>query len=135
VPTLETNLWGRDVRIGNRDSIQQLAFDVDSSTGNLFVALRHNATPPHFSVCLSTDGGATWDETFTWSGSPPTAIDAEVFTNHFYVAYNSPQENPQQIRLRRFQCATGLPDTFHNSGAWIVPCTLEVGTTMKEIWT
>jgi hypothetical protein len=133
VPTVETNLWGRDVRIGNRDSIQQLAFDVDSATGNLLVALRHDAGLPHFSVCLSTDGGAEWDETFTWSGSPPVAIDAGVTANHFYVAYNSPLEDPRQIRLRRFLCATGLVDTFHNSGAWIAPCTLEVGTTMRGI--
>ena len=133
VPTMENNLWGRDVRIGNRDSIQQLAFAVDSSTGNLFVALRRNATPPHFLVCMSTDGGTTWDETFMWSGSPPTAIDAAVYANHLYVAYNSPDDDPQHIRVRRFLCNNGQSDTFSGGVTFVVPCTLEVGTTMKEV--
>ncbi len=133
VPTLETNLWGRDVRIGNRDSLMDLAFDADPNTGNLFVALRHNATAPHFSVCMSNDNGTTWDETYTWSGSPPTAMDAGVTADHFYVAYNSPDDDSQQIRLRRFSCGNGLPDAFPGDGSWIVPCTLAKRTTMKGI--
>jgi hypothetical protein len=133
VPTLETNLWGRDVRIGNRDSIQQLVFVADSFTNNLFAVLRHSATPPHYSVCMSANGGGTWSETFTWSGSSPKAIGAAVLANHVYVVYNSPEENAEQIRMRRFRCSNGSADTFRNGGYSVIPCTLAVGDTMKEV--
>lgn len=133
VPTLATDFWGRDVRIGNRDSLLELAFDAQLSSGNLFVVLRSGGGMPHYSVCMSTDTGATWDETFTWTGSPPTALDAEVVLNHLYVVYDSPGENAQQVRLRRFRCSTGLADTFHNWAIWVVPCTLDVGDTMREV--
>jgi len=133
VPTLETTLWGRDVRIGNRDSLVQLAFDGQAASGNLFVALRPGSGYPHFSVCVSTDSGATWEETFTWNGSPPTSIAGHVVTDHFYVAYNSPGEDPQHIRLRRFRCSDGSADTFHNGDVWVIPCTLAVADTMKEV--
>jgi hypothetical protein len=133
VATPGTCLWGRDVRIGNRDSIQQLVFVVDSFTNNLFAVLRHSATPPHYSVCMSANGGGTWSETFTWSGSPPKTIGAAVLANHVYVVYNSPEENAEQIRMRRFRCSNGSADTFRNSGYSVVPCTLAVGDTMKGV--
>jgi hypothetical protein len=134
VLTIGTHLWGRDVRIGNRDSMQALSFDVHDSTGNLFVALRHNATPPHFSVCMSTDGGSTWAETFTWSGNlPPTTIGAGVYINRLYVAYNSPADDPQSIRVRRFRCGDGMSDGFPGGGAWTVAGTLDSGKVMKEV--
>jgi hypothetical protein len=133
VPTLETALWGRDVRIGNRDSLLELAVDAQLSTGRLFVALRPGSGYPHFSVCMSTDSGATWDETFTWSGSPPTSLDAAVLANHLYVVYNSPGENAQELRLRRFLCSNGKADTFRIGGGWVAPCTLDAGDTMREV--
>jgi len=132
VPTLETSLWGRDVRIGSRDSLLEVSFDFDPSSANLFVALRR-AIPPHFSVCMSTDSGATWSETFTWSGSAPTSLDAAVLGNHLYVVYNSPEENAQQVRLRRLLCSNGKGDTFGIGGYWVAPCTLDAGDTMREV--
>jgi hypothetical protein len=132
VPTVETALWGRDVRIGNRDSLLELSLDAHPSSGNLFVTLRHGV-PPHFSVCMSTDTGATWAETFTWSGSPPTSLDAAVLSNHLYVVYNSPGENAQLVRLRRFLFGNGKADTFRNGGSWVAACTLDAGDTMREV--
>ncbi|GEM_PF-1090944 len=132
VPTIETSLWGQDVRISNRDSLLGLAFDADDSTGNLFAVLRRTGLP-HYSVCMSTDSGATWNETFVWSGSPPTSVNAMVLTNHLYVAYNSPEDDPQHIRLRRFLCSNGRADTFSSGGNWVTACTLDAGDTMKEV--
>ena len=132
VPTPATGLWGRDVRIGNRDSLLELSFDAHRSSGNLFVALRRGG-PPQFSLCMSTDSGASWDETFTWSGNPPTSLDAAVLTNHLYVVYNLPEDDPQHLRLRRFLYSNGQADTFQSGGAWVVPCTLSVGDTMREV--
>jgi hypothetical protein len=129
----QTGLWGRDVRIGNRDSLAELSFEADDSSGHLFVALRSSGGYPHFSVCMSADSGATWDETFTWSGSPPTSVVGAMDGNHFYLVYNSPGDNAQQVRLRRFLCSDGRADVFQNNATWIVPCTLALGDTMKEV--
>jgi hypothetical protein len=133
VPTLETDFWGRDVRIGNRDSLLDLSFGAQLSSGNLFVVFRHGGWAPHYSVCVSADTGATWHETFTWTGSPPPSLDAAVLTNHLYVVYYSPGENARQLRLRRFLCSNGLADTFPGGAIWVVPCTLDVGDTMREV--
>jgi hypothetical protein len=132
VPTFEADLWESDVRIGNRDSLLELAFDTELASGNLFVVLRSGGGPPHYSVCMSADGGATWDETFTWIGSPPTSLDAAVCRSHLHVVYNSPGENAQQVRLRRFRCSTGLADTFRNGRSWVASWELDSGDTMKE---
>jgi hypothetical protein len=131
VPTVETGLWDRDVRIGNRDLILDLACVADDSTGNLIVVLRRGG-PPHYSVCMSIDTGATWCETFTWVGSPPTAIDAGALGGHFYVMYNSPGENARQVRARRFLCSDGQPDTFRNGKTWVVASTFGDEDTMRE---
>jgi len=128
VPTTQTGLWGRDVRIGDRDSLAQLCLETQVSSGNLFAVLRRDSGLPHWSVCMSTDSGATWTETYTWSGSRPTSLDAAVATRHLYVVYNSPAENPQQVRLRSLLCSNGRAD-----GTWAAPCTLDAGDTMREV--
>jgi hypothetical protein len=136
VPTVETALWGADIRIGNRDSLLDLAFDVYRRTqweNNLFVVLRHGNGPAYYSVCMSADGGATWAETFTWVGNQVTCLDAGVLYQHFYVAYYSPGENAQQVRLRQFRCSDGAADEFSNGDMWIAACTLDVEDTLREV--
>jgi hypothetical protein len=133
VPTRETSLWGSDIRIGNRDSLLGLVFDSGRMTGGLFVVLRHGHGPAYYSVCMSADGGATWVETFTWVGSPATCLDAGVLYQHFYVAYYSPGENVQQVRLRQFRCSDGSADEFRNGDMWVAACTLDVGDTAREV--
>jgi hypothetical protein len=133
LPTLQTDLWESDVRIGNRDSLLDLSFVADPSSGNLFTVLRHGNTAPHYSVCMSTDTGATWRETFTWVGSPPTSVDAAAFHDHLYVVYNSPEEDAQQVRVRRFLCSDGSADYFPAGAMWVVACLLSTGDTMREV--
>jgi hypothetical protein len=135
VPTIETALWGNDIRIGNRDSLLDLAFDLSRRTqweNNLFVVLRHGHGPAYYSVCMSADGGATWAETFTWVGSPVTSLDAGNLGD-LYVAYYSPGENAQQVRLRRFQMSDGSAAEFSTGATWVAACTLDVGDTAREV--
>jgi len=134
VPTLKTEFWDADVRIGNRDSLLDLSFDTQLSSGNLFVAFRHGGGEQEkMSVCTSSDGGATWAETFSWNGSLAlTSIDAAVAASHLYVAYHTPVY-PQDVRLRRLFCTDGSPDTFSNGAAWVTACTLAVGDTVGEV--
>jgi len=135
VPTREHSLWGGDARIGNRDSLVGLAFDSDffHQFSNILAVLLHSHGPVSYSVCMSADSGATWAETFTWVGSQVTSLDAVSVFTHFFVAYCSPGENPQQVRLRQFLSTDGSPDEFSNGSAWVAPCTLDVGDTAKEV--
>jgi hypothetical protein len=129
----QTGLWGRDVRIGNRDSLLDVSLAAEPSSRGLFVVLRRGGLYPHFVVCMSVDTGATWHETFSWTGSPPTSLDAAVLANHLYVVYNSPGEDAEHVRLRRFSCSDGSADTFRGRISWVDPCTLDVGDTMREV--
>jgi hypothetical protein len=132
VPTVETDFWGSDIRIGNRDSLLGLSFTRGLMIGSLFAVLRHGDGPAYYSVCMSADGGATWAETFTWVGSPVTSLDAGVLGD-LYVAYYSPGENAQQVRLRRFQRSDGTAVEFRTGDMWVAACTLDVGDTTREI--
>jgi hypothetical protein len=133
VPTLETDFWETDVRIGNRDSLLDLSFDTQLSSGNLFVVLRSGAGS-EFSVCISTDGGVSWNETYLWTGyTVLPSLDAAVLANHLYVAYCDPADEPQHVRLRRFKCTDGSSDTFNTGDQFVVACTLDVGDTLGEV--
>lgn len=134
LPTLETTLWDSDVRIGNRDSLLELAFDTHLASGNLFVALRHGSQASEgMSVCMSSDGGATWSETFNWGSADTLAsLDAAVVASHLYIAYAYPGY-PRDVRLRRLVCADGSSDTFSNGAAWVTACTLAAGDTAREV--
>jgi hypothetical protein len=131
VSTIGTGLWGGDVRIDDRDMIRDVASVIDDSSGNICVALRREV-PPHWLLCVSADKGATWQETFTWIGSPPTSIDVAAISDHFYVVYNSPGENAHQARLRRFWCSDGQPDTFRAGKAWVAACNFGADDTVME---
>jgi len=134
VPTLDARLWDSDVRIGNRDSLLDLSFDTQISSGNLFAAFRHGSGASEgMSVCMSSDGGATWSETFNWgSVNILWSLDAAVGAGHLYIAYAYPGY-PQDVRLRRLKCTDGSSDTFSNGVAWVTACTLAVGDTAKEV--
>lgn len=133
VPTHKTSLWGSDVRIGDRDSLMDVALCLDTASGNLFAVLRHADEAPHWSICMSVNNGLSWDETFAWVGSHPTSIDGAAFSGHVYVAYNSPWEDARQVRARRFRCSDGSADTFHAGVVWTIACHLDTGDTMREV--
>ncbi len=133
IPTNETNLWGTDVRIGNRDSLRGLVIDNDYQY-HLFAALRHSHGPESYSVLRSPDRGATWVETFTWFGSQVTYLDAAVLlTDFFYVAYYSPGQDARHVRLRRFLISDGSVNEFGTGAMWVAACTLGVGDTAREV--
>jgi hypothetical protein len=132
VPTRETSM-GPDVRIGDRDSLQSIAFDIHRQNGNYIAALRHSSGPDFYSVCLSTNSGATWAETFTWYGSAVTLLDCGSVVDHFGVAYYSPGENARQVRYRWFLNGDGSAAEFSTGDKWVAACTLDVGDTAKEL--
>ncbi len=119
-PTRTSARWGNDVRIGNRDSIMCLAFDVDNATGNLFTAFIHNYDTNNYrwSVCFSSDTGKTWAETFAYLTHiiEYHDIDGVVLGNHFYVALlGKPLFEFRKGFLRRFNLNDGSHDTTYGS--------------------
>lgn len=133
VPTMEAQLWDDDVRIGNRDSLIELAFDTHLSSGNLYAVLRHR-TKSEYYVNMSTDGGNSWSETFAWNGSGVLpSVDAAAAASHLYVTYSDPDDDPRQVRLRRFRWNDGAEDTFSTGAAWVTACTLATGDTVREL--
>ena len=133
VPTLNTQLWNNDVRIGNRALLLDLSFDTQLSSGNLFAVLR-SGDSSRFYVNMSHDGGATWSEIYWWNGSAVLpSVDAAVLDNFLYITYSDPGDNAQQVRLRRFSCSDGSPVNFNTGVNWVAACTLAVGDTVREL--
>jgi hypothetical protein len=113
VPTQETALWGTDVRIGNRESLTLVAFDVHRASGNLFAVLGGpDGDRSKWYVNISTNGGNTWSETYEWfsaAGEGLNSMSAAVVGDYCYVGYTA--LNPQvEGRIRRFSAATGAMD-------------------------
>ena len=84
---LSTMRWGDDIQIAEWDSVNDVVFDVDYSTGNLFAAF--NSTyggTDVLRVYVSADTGRTWSE-ITAVGWDADDIDGVVFNDYFYVAH------------------------------------------------
>jgi len=133
LPTINTQLWDNDVRIGNRSLLLDLSFDTHLSSGNLFAVLR-SGDSSRFYVNMSNDGGASWNETYLWNGSAVLpSVDAAVLDTFLYVSYSDPGDNAQQVRVRRFGCSNGAPVNFNTGVQWVAACTLAVGDTVREL--
>jgi hypothetical protein len=131
VPTYETALWGTDVRIGNRDSIYINCFDIHRASGHLFAILTYlEGGSGYWSVNLSTDGGASWNETYVWfagSGEQASLVSMTVLTDECYVAYRT-SDSPYTARLRRFWASNG-----NSNGTYSAVYTTVAPDTIKEV--
>jgi len=103
--------WDADIRIGDKDSVNAVAFDVDHSTGNLFVAFKNTESGTDFwTVSISTDTGKTWMER-GFMGPGIDDIDAAVFKNHFYIVYAI----GNTAFIRRFNTSDGSWDITYGT--------------------
>lgn len=98
-----------DVRIGSPNTgAAQVVLDFHRDTGNYFAAVRWD-TGHDITLNLSTDNGATWNETGGFLAIPfPTDIDMVVAGDYVYIALSV--DGLGEARLTRFHAATGLPD-------------------------
>ncbi len=134
VPTTETDLWGDDVRIGNRDSISALAFDIHRASGNLFAALllKGDGATYKWTVNFSTDGGLTWSETFSWNAFyGMKSFSAAVLGNYFHVAFGRGAAQDQAF-LYRFRTSDGVQENFNNGSAYVTVFTVS-SDSIKEV--
>jgi len=115
--------WGNDVQISARDSVFVLAMDHDNGSNNLFAmtGFTGDGMGSKYTANISTNGGATWTETYALSGFSYVMndLDACCVANHFYVAYSGgASSSPNSMAwLKRFHIATGQPDTMPNGNS------------------
>jgi len=126
--------WETDVRIGNRDSIETVSLAFEKSTGNLFAVLLYQESGSYFwSVNLSTDGGITWTETFTWFSSLKImSADAVIVGSYCYVGYASATNNLTG-RLRRFNTSDGTSASFPDGPTNLNVFTLAATDSVKQV--
>ena len=121
---LSSMRWDTDIRIGDRDSVNAVAFDVDYSTGNLFAVL--NSTyggTDVLTVHISVDTGKTWSE-ITAVGWDADDIDGVVFKDYFYVAHVT----GSAVFIGRYNTGDGTSDNSY--GYRLV---LNEGVSVREI--
>jgi hypothetical protein len=134
VPTLAAD-WGTDVRIGNRDSVQLVAFDVHRASGNLFAVLLYqgDGTAGNWSTNISTDGGETWHETYFWNASYGLrSLSATVFGDFIYIAYGRGLAQNQAF-LRRCRASDGAQVYFNTGVAYIYVDSSAAGDSIAEV--
>jgi len=103
--------WYSDVRIGApRVDADDVALDYHAETNHLFAAVTWGGFG--WSMNISTDNGASWAETYVYS-SVPCRIHMVVAGDHAWVCY-SPLGTADQVRMRRFDVATGAVDTAYS---------------------
>ncbi len=135
VPTTNSETWGSDVRIGNRDSITAVSLTYEKSTGKLFAILVLKETSTYYyTVNMSTNNGNTWAETFAYSGgsSQIVSTSSAVVDSFCYVGYA--YEGSQNTgRLRRFSTSTGASATFIDGASFKDVITLAATDSVEEI--
>jgi len=110
--------WGDDVLISTRDSVFVLAMDRDNATNNLFamIGFTGDGTGSKWTANFSSDGGASWVETYSLGGFSYVMndIDACASDDHFWVAYTGGVAHNSACVLKRFQASNGLPVNMPN---------------------
>lgn len=133
VPTLQTD-WGSDVRIGNRDSVELVAFDIDRSNGHLFVVLlMHGGTGYRWTVNISTDDGANWAETYSWNAAyQMMSLSATVLGDFLYITFGrGPAQN--QAFLYRCRTSDGQQQSFRTGTSYINIDSTAAGDSITEV--
>lgn len=108
VGTVEQRAY-QDVRIGDpRLAAQSVDLDFHRGTGNFFAAV---SWADGWSLNISTDGGATWQETYFYPSA--SEISMKVGGDFAWVSYAS-STTPTQLRMRRFSAETGASDSIYH---------------------
>jgi hypothetical protein len=134
VPTEDAIQWGDDVRIGNRDSIFINVLDIHRASGNLFAVILFRQGGQYlWATNFSTDGGATWNETYSWWAMyQMRSLDAEVCADHCYIAFGRGSGQDQAF-LYRCRASDGQQDTFPDGSNYVTVYTTTLPEFIEEV--
>lgn len=107
------------VRVGTSARVDHVELEVHEATGNLFGVVRYTIPSPleslvetyGWAVLISSDGGASWTETF--SQSRPVQIEflsAAVVRDYLYVVSQEAGAASGLVDIRRFAVSNGASD-------------------------
>ena len=106
------------VIIGDGDPADDPEMDIVRCSRTLLEVQREDkGTHGEWAVHISTDGGRSWNETYTQpcvTGHDVVDLSCAVIEHFFYVAYTT-DSNPGQARVRRFSTSDGTVDSTYGS--------------------
>jgi len=111
--------WGNDVQVETRKYSKETRLDFHLGTGNLFAVNRRLGATDNvkWTTNISTNGGKSWSETYTWSSSlgDMNDVSAVVAGQHLYIAY-VPESGSAftSMRLRRCMTSDGSVDLAYS---------------------
>ncbi len=134
IETKSENRWAQDIRIGNRDSVYAVAFDIHRATNNLFViALCKDGSNSGWSVNYSTNDGYTWFEHYYYYYTYNIrTLSAAVVANHCYVCFSRPGAQ-NQAYLYRFRTTDAQRDSFSNGSYYVEVFSVTSPDSIEEI--
>ncbi len=98
---------GADVRLGgSQTGCQRYTLDYHAGNGNIFAVIGWDTS---WTLNISTNDGATWSESFAWSGSDLLDLDLVVVGDWVYVLYVD-GGYADELRLRRCHASDGTVD-------------------------
>lgn len=100
-----------DARLGTRLDATMVALDYDAASGHLFAVVHFEESQARWAVYISTNGGASWEETYSWGTSG--WADGVVAGDWFWVAYQF-AGNLTDGRMRRFNLVDGSVDPIYD---------------------
>jgi hypothetical protein len=108
------------VRVGSRDSVDQCELVRHKTSGYLLAVQRGSGdgVDSWWSITHSTDDGATWAETFRWSGGTSDIaydITAAIVGDYCYIGYLN---DSTDFRLRRVRTADGAYEAFAGGSSY-----------------
>jgi hypothetical protein len=108
--------WGLvPVLVSDRDSVMQVELVSDPETGHLFcfMTFTGDSVAYNWSANFSSDGGATWSETYDWWASYTMSdMGATFVDSHAYVCINRAHSALRRVTMWRFRASDGQRASF-----------------------
>ncbi len=134
IPAPETD-WGTDVLVSARDSVEEMELEATQVGNHVFCFLRYegDGVVNKWSGNISTDGGATWAETYTWgAGYEIPCISTVIVDSHAYIGYPRGIAHNQAF-LYRLRTSDGVRVNFPDGSSYFTAGVVSGGDTITEL--
>ncbi len=127
--------WGVDVLVSSRDSVKEMELEATQVGNHVFCFLRYEGDghTNHWSGNISTDGGAHWNETYTWYANYEIpCISTVIVDNHAYIGFPRGSAHNQAF-LYRLRTSDGVRVDFPSGGSYFTAGVTGAGDTITEL--